>query len=210
MNFWFRAQLYDLFKLIVALILLLIFLFLLLWMPPSGARQPAPIMATLPSQPSVPTDSPTATFIPPTETFALTITASPVPAETQLPTLTPTIVPSPTESPVPEITSTPAPAAETGEDTNGCESVTLSQLQAGMQATIVRYLNFRSSPGFLDNWILTNAPGTQVEILGGPECTRYEGGGLYLWWQIRLPDGQIGWSAEASASGAFYFMEPAP
>jgi hypothetical protein len=49
-----------------------------------------------------------------------------------------------------------------------------------------------------------------VEILGGPECTRYEGGATYLWWQIKLPNGQVGWSAEASASGAFYFMEPAP
>jgi hypothetical protein len=32
--------------------------------------------------------------------------------------------------------------------------------------------------------------------------------GAYIWWQIKLPDGQIGWSAEASQQGAFYFMEP--
>jgi hypothetical protein len=75
---------------------------------------------------------------------------------------------------------------------------------------ILRYLNFRSSPGFTNNWILTNAPGTQVEIMGGPECTRNDGGGAYRWWQIKLPDGRVGWSAEASASGAFYFMEPIP
>jgi len=29
-----------------------------------------------------------------------------------------------------------------------------------------------------------------------------------LWWQIKLPNGLTGWSAEASAFGKFYFMEP--
>jgi len=77
-----------------------------------------------------------------------------------------------------------------------------------MQAVIQRRLNFRSSPGIMNNWIKTNLPGTLVEVIGGPECTRYKNGGAYLWWQIRLPDGQVGWSAEASAFGAFYFMEP--
>jgi hypothetical protein len=79
-----------------------------------------------------------------------------------------------------------------------------------MKATIVRRLNFRSSPGIFNNWIFTNNPNTEVEIIGGPSCTRYQNGGAYLWWQIKLPDGQIGWSAEASAFGAFYFMEPKP
>ena len=77
-----------------------------------------------------------------------------------------------------------------------------------MRATITRYLNFRSSPGIANNWIWTNVPGTQVEIIGGPECTQYQGGGSYMWWQIKLPDGREGWSAEASASGTFYFLEP--
>jgi len=77
-----------------------------------------------------------------------------------------------------------------------------------MKATILRRLNFRSSPGIRNNWIKTNLPGTRVDILGGPECTLYKNGGAYLWWRIELPDGQIGWSAEASAFGRFYFMEP--
>jgi hypothetical protein len=89
-----------------------------------------------------------------------------------------------------------------------CAAVSRSQIQVGLQAIIQRRLNFRSSPGIQNNWILTNLPGTQVEVIGGPECTRYKNGGAYLWWQIKLPDGQIGWSAEASAFGAFYFMEP--
>lgn len=76
-----------------------------------------------------------------------------------------------------------------------------------MQATIVRTLNFRSSPGIGDNWLLTNHPGTQVEIVNGPVCWPYFVG-AYVWWQIRLPDGRLGWSAEASLHGTFYFMEP--
>jgi hypothetical protein len=75
-----------------------------------------------------------------------------------------------------------------------------------MNATILRRLNFRSSPGIRDNWLLTNIPGTQVEVIGGPECVPYWTG-AYQWWQIRLPDGREGWSAEGSVHGAFYFME---
>jgi len=97
---------------------------------------------------------------------------------------------------------------EIPSEQNICEAISRSQLQVGMKATIVRQLNFRSSPGILYNWILTNNPNTQVEIVGGPTCTRYQNGGAYLWWQIKLPNGLIGWSAEASAFGAFYFMEP--
>jgi hypothetical protein len=97
---------------------------------------------------------------------------------------------------------------EIPSEQNICEAISRSQLQVGMKATIVRQLNFRSSPGILYNWILTNNSNTQVEIVGGPTCTRYQNGGAYLWWQIKLPNGLIGWSAEASAFGAFYFMEP--
>jgi hypothetical protein len=70
-------------------------------------------------------------------------------------------------------------------------------------------LNFRSSPGIQNNWLLTNIPGTKVEVIGGPECTPHSIG-AYVWWQIKLPDGQIGWSAEASQYGSFYFLEPIP
>jgi len=190
-----RAPVYDLFKLIVAIILLLFSLFLLIWTRPTGTRQPPLIPETLTPLPSTPT-------VVPASTETLPPTSSP----TNTPTLTSTPIPSPTESPVPE--TLPTPIVEIPSDTNVCEAISRSQLQVGMKATIVRPLNFRSSPGILNNWILTNVPNTQVEIIGGPACTRYEKGGAYLWWQIRLPDGQIGWSAEASAFGKFYFMEP--
>jgi hypothetical protein len=46
-----------------------------------------------------------------------------------------------------------------------------------------------------------------VRVVGGPECVPYWTG-AYLWWQIQLPDGREGWSAEGSLHGSFYFMEP--
>jgi hypothetical protein len=78
----------------------------------------------------------------------------------------------------------------------------------GMQAAILRRLNFRSSPGIRNNWVRTNTPGTSVEVVGGPKCIPHLAG-AYVWWQIQLPDGNIGWSAEGSIHGTFYFMEPA-
>ena len=79
-----------------------------------------------------------------------------------------------------------------------------------MKAVILHRLNFRSSPGLLDNLLWTNPPGAQVEVIGGPACLLNASGGSYLWWQIKLADGSVGWSAEASAFGGFYFMKPAP
>lgn len=212
MNLSSRAPFYDLFKLIVALILLLIFLFLLTWMRPSQVRQPDDLLIKTSTPPSsTETIPPTSPVVPSSPTaFSPTETLIPTasPTTTAQPTLSPTTVPLLTESPSPE--TIPSPSAEILEETNVCEAVTRSQLQIGMRATIVRYLNFRSSPGVSNNWILTNVPGTQVEIVGGPACTQYQAGGSYLWWQIKLPHGLVGWSAEASASSAFYFMEPTP
>jgi len=211
MNTASRAPLYDLIKLIVAIILFLFFLFLLFLTPPTPA-EPGVTTSPLPFTPSAtlntsPTVVPASSIaLPPTTTPVPTATALPSPSATSLPTLTATPIPAVTGSPVPE--TLPTPIVEIPSDQNVCEAVSRSQLQVGMKADIVRYLNFRSSPGILNNWVLTNLPGIQVEIIGGPTCTRYQNGGAYLWWQIKLPNGMIGWSAEASAFGAFYFMEP--
>ena len=210
-----RAPLYDLFKLVVAIILVLLFLFLLFSNRSSQARQlqaTDPTMTPLPSTPSTTlTASPTvvpasSTSAPLTATLIPTNTSTPIPSPTNLPTLTPTALPQVTESPVPE--TLPTPIVEIPADANTCEAISHSQLQVGMQAAVVQTVNFRSSPGIFNNWIKTNLPNTQVEVIGGPSCTRYENGGAYLWWQVKLPDGRIGWSAEASAFGKFYFMEP--
>ncbi len=215
MNTSARAPFYDLFKLIVAIILLLIFVFLLLSNRSSPAHQiqvidptttqpPATPAASLKASPTIApassTSAPLAATLVPSNTPALT------PSPTNLPTHTFTALPQVTETPVPE--TLPTPIVEIPADTKTCESISHSQLQVGMQAAVVQTVNFRSSPGIFNNWIKTNLPNTQVEIVGGPSCTRYENGGAYLWWQVKLPDGRIGWSAEASAFGKFYFMEP--
>lgn len=203
-----HAPFYDLFKLIVAIILLLIFLFLLRISPGASPESissistptPVPPTETITSTPSAipvtPSPTQTSTSIPSTNT--------PVPVDTPTQTSAPS---QPTETPVPETSTSPTPAVESPSDSEMC-GLAPPQLQVGMKATIQRRLNFRSSPGIMNNWVLTSNPGTQVEVVGGPTCTRYQNGVAYLWWQIKLPNGSVGWSAEASAYGYVYFMEP--
>lgn len=208
-----RSPGYDLFKLMVAILLLILFLFLLRRSPSQAVGSSSTLFPThgiaTPSRPPAvteerltanPTDVPASPTSP-----ALTSTPSaiPLPTEANEPTLT--ILPSPTGT---SVTEPPAsPIAETPV-ASACDAADArSRLQIGTNATILRRLNFRSSPGIRDNWILTNIPGTQVEIIGGPECLPYWAG-AYMWWQIQLPDGRVGWSAEGSLHGSFYFIEP--
>lgn len=206
---------YDLFKLIVAILLLLIFLFLTLWMPstqPPQALLPSITADTVQATPTVAAviSSPTATStsVPSTSTPIATNTSqpeTPSPTETGEPTQEPAPTPIPTETPSLEPST---PVAENSPGESVCTATTRTQLQVGMKAVIQHRLNFRSSAGINNNRLSTNPPGTQVEVIGGPACTVYENGSSYLWWQIKLPNGEIGWSAEASAFGGFYFMEP--
>ncbi len=57
--------------------------------------------------------------------------------------------------------------------------------------------------------IQTNPINTQAEVIGGPVCTPV-GDRVYKWWQIRLPDGTEGWSAESQLNNPSYFLEPIP
>jgi cytoskeletal protein RodZ len=194
---------YDLFKLIVSILLLLIFLFLTLWMPstqvpqsmlPYGTPLPARSTPTTVSAISFPTS--TSTSIPSTTTNTPQATPSPTETSEQPPS------PSPTPEP------TPPPVVENPSNESACPATSQTQLQVGMKAIIRHRLNFRASAGIHNNRLSTNPPGMQVDVIGGPECTAYQNGSSYLWWQIKLPNGDIGWSAEASAFGGFYFMEP--
>ena len=215
-----RATGYDLFKLIVAILLLILFL-LLSWrqaprtaIPQSESPTFTPPASTG-TQSSMPgaasaTSSPQAalTSITPAEAANSipSATGTNTPPPTSAPSDTPAPLPSPTDSPVIESTGTPIAGVPSIVDV--CEAATSrSRVQTGRNATILRRLNFRSSAGIRNNWLLTNIPGTKVEVVGGPECIPHHTG-AYLWWQIRLPDGRIGWSAEASLHGSFYFMEP--
>ncbi|HNQ93570.1 MAG TPA: hypothetical protein PKK96_04830 [Anaerolineales bacterium] len=202
------APLYDLFKLVVAIILLLIFLFFYLnWKGSRGTQESVSFVSTSTPHPSTQTPSPAPTGIPAAVSsteISTPIVATNTPMLADTPTQTPTTEPS-SGSPTPE--TSPTLIVENPSDAEAC-SLLPPQLQVGIKATIKRRLNFRSSPGISNNWILTNIPNTQVDVIGGPVCTRYENGVAYLWWQIKLPDGSVGWSAEASALGAVYFMEP--
>jgi len=205
-----RATSYDLFKLIVAILLLILF-FLLNRRP---TTQSSTLMSTLNAKPTIVPVSSTPISLTSTSIPILTPTATNIAASTQtpLPSPTTTEISAPTATPLPPPSTTPVsspstPIAERPAAT-ACDAASLhSRLQAGMSATILRRLNFRSSPGIQNNWLLTNNPGTKVEVIGGPECIPHSIG-AYVWWQIKLPDGQIGWSAEASQQGMFYFIEP--
>jgi len=184
---------YDLFKLIVAIVLLLIFLCLFLWAAKPNTTPPLDV---------TPLSTLTLTSAPATQAFTATSTIVPPPTNTQ----TSLPVNTPTNTPVPTTTTTPSD--ETNTDVSVCEAIAKSQLAVGMTAIINQRLNFRSSPGIYNNRISTSAPGTKAEIIGGPTCTTYKNRGVYLWWQIKLPNGLTGWSAEASIYGTFYFMGP--
>lgn len=50
-----------------------------------------------------------------------------------------------------------------------------------------------------------------MEVVGGPVCTirnTAEGTKAYLWWKVRMDNGQEGWSAEAPLIDPIYFLEP--
>jgi uncharacterized protein YgiM (DUF1202 family) len=82
-----------------------------------------------------------------------------------------------------------------------------SRLTPGQSAKVMAPLYLRSSPGIQNNWLGTIQEGTIVEILGNPACIPFADG-AYVWWQVKLADGTIGWSAEGTLSGKFYFLEP--
>jgi hypothetical protein len=67
----------------------------------------------------------------------------------------------------------------------------------------------RSDPSITAPILRTNPTGTQVDLIGGPVCTRVQDH-AYLWWQIRLPDGAEGWSAESQLNERSYLLEPIP
>jgi Bacterial SH3 domain len=83
-----------------------------------------------------------------------------------------------------------------------------SQLKVGDTAKIMHHVNLRTLPSLRNRIILVLKPGAQVEILDGPRVTRFGNGTRYTWWQVKIPGGLTGWSAELSVCRQFYFMEP--
>jgi len=211
---------YDLFKLIVAVILTIILIFLLLQesrlryaalsltVTASSLTERA-VLPTMTSPPltvstSTPLPPPTSTELVPTQSTPVestpteSIATEPVPTE-----LIPTEQPPPIES----IPTEQVPAS----DPNQCPA-NPTRLQAGAAVRVLDWLNFRTGPGLHYEIQRTNRPGTELEVIGGPVCT-VRGGEpprAYLWWNVRMEDGQEGWSAEAPLNFPNYFLEPNP
>jgi hypothetical protein len=205
---------FDTFKLIVALILLALILVLVLQKPSieptsrAGQGTQVGVVASTQAPPS------------PTSTIAL-----PTPTLTFQPSLTPTLVlPTATLAPLPTLIPTQAPPAATPASaaqpaptetpqlpsaTGDCPLAQPSRLAVGKQALVITNLNLRQDAGMDKPVIRIILPDSKVEIIGGPICTPYQDG-AYLWWNMKTTDGGTGWSAEASLSDSFYFLQPIP
>ena len=214
---------YDLFKLIVAVILTIILILLLLQesrlhyagLSITDTASSPTEKAALSTTTSQPLPDSTSTAIP------LLTSTGPIPTHTPLVESTPTVLNS-TEPTLVESTPTESSPIETptesvptqpisASDTKQCPA-NPTRLQAGATVRVLDWLNFRTGPGLQYEVQRTNRPGTELEVIDGPVCT-VKGSDpprAYLWWSVRMKDGREGWSAEAPLNYPNYFLEPAP
>ncbi len=178
--------------------------------------------ATFTSSPSSTSSATLTVTTTPTETVADTATTTPSSTPTASPSLTRTvtITASATATATPSITpSLTATRTPTALPTNTPfllpgPTATSAFLCPGKPASIVS-VGIRARTTFIDGTTtrLRAAPdgevveglpeGFEIDIVGGPICTN-----TFTWWQVRIPDGTIGWMAEADAER--YYIEPAP
>lgn len=194
---------YDLFKLIVAVILTIILIVLLLR---ERDRQFASLAMNA-------TQAAVAEVLAPTATFPAvpTSTAAPETTETSSAELPVTETPAVVEATATEAVATELPPADPQTDSNASECpANPTRIQAGVTVRVLDWLNFRSGPGLGNTVQHTNRPGTEMEVIGGPVCTPQGGNPpkAYLWWNVRMSDGHEGWSAEAPLNFPNYFLEP--
>lgn len=208
---------YDLFKLIVTIVLIVILLLMLLRGCASLPAAPAPVeqnvtpdlteappsfVETEVTSLAVESETPTVPAATATDvTEPSTATAMPTDSEPA-----PTATAAPTEA-EPVSTEAPTAAVEAASAGDSCNTSVPSRLSVGERAQVVQRLNMRSDASITAPILGTNPIGTEVEIIGGPVCTPV-GDNAYLWWQIRLPDGSEGWSAEAPLKDPIYLLEP--
>lgn len=201
---------YDLFKLIVAIILTIILIFLLLEerdrrnavldVSPVPTVTELVILSTVTQSPLDP--SPSLTQQP--ATLSPTETPSPEPTATDITAPEP----PPTETAVVEVQPQPTESVQTS-DPNQCPA-NPTRIQAGMTVKVLDWLNFRTGPDLHYEIQHTNSPGTQMAVIGGPVCTVWydDPPRAYLWWNVKMEDGREGWSAEAPINFPNYFLEP--
>ncbi len=186
---------YDLFKLIVAVILTIILIILLLQ---ESQRRFASLDMTETERAVLPTMTP-----PPLPTPTLTLPAT----QTEIPpTATPTVEATPTQTTPAETTPS---VLFPSSDPNECPSHP-TRIQVGYTVFVQDWLYFRTGPGLNYSIQHTNRPGTEMEVIGGPVCT-VKGDDppkAYLWWNVRMKDGREGWSAEAPLNFPNYFLGP--
>lgn len=200
---------YDLFKLIVALILAAILILMLL----RGC-------ATNPAAPVVVANTITATAVAlqPTTVVVTPATSAPIVEARPTPTALPPTATNTPESTAPTATATPeaaqpievTPAAETATSVPvyaSCNTTAPSKLKVGDKARALRRLNMRSQPDIKASILQVNPTDRQVDIISGPVCQPM-GAHAYQWWQIRLANGMEGWSAETPLNEGGYFLEP--
>lgn len=213
MNQAVNASRYDLFKAIIALILLMI----LIWLFLNGTGQPAPALSVPLLTNEVDLSLGQATASPPSSVSSSNPTPNSETAETEIsipsapaavaataPASTlPTSTPEPTSGPSPTET---APVAADQHQVD-CPLALATRLKVGERAVVVTNLNMRTEAGITKKLIRTNPAGTELTIIGGPVCEAYEAG-AYLWWQVQRADEENGWSAEGSLTDQFYFLEP--
>ncbi len=203
---------YDLFKLIVAVILTIILILLLLresrgrfaglnLTAAAPSETESVVLPTMTSQPSpFPTSTPTPILLP--------TSTEPIPIGPTLVEPTPTEL-IPTEEPPPtgSVPTQPIPVS----DPNECPSAP-SHIQVGDKVRVLNWLYFRTGAGLNSPITLVNKPGTEMDVIGGPLCTirikTGEESKAYLWWYVRMKDGREGWSAEAPLNDPDYLLEP--
>ena len=192
-------QAYDTFKLVIAAVLVIILMLLFFRPSPQVEISPTPLILR-------PTEVSTKTL---TRTGTSTMTLTAVPTGTLTPTLTAssTWTPPPTATMAASFTPSATFTPTLTPTRDICSLALKSRLALGKIALVKTNLNFRVAPGLDQRLILANLVNTRLEIIGGPVCTPYLNS-AYMWWEVRRPDGSTGWSAEGSATGNYYFLEP--
>jgi len=194
---------YDLFKLIVAVLLTILLIFLLLR---ENQLEYASLELKSTEMALLPTPSPRAPL--PTSTPPATQAATEVSTPSQAPVTT-TAVPKETPTEQPPAVETPAPQDGQSNQPVNCPS-NPTRIQNGDNVRVLDWLNFRLGPGLNYPIQNTNKPGTEMAVIGGPVCTikaDHPPRG-YLWWNVKTKDGREGWSAEAPLNFPNYFLEP--
>ncbi len=203
---------YDLFKLTVAVILTIILIILLL--RDRDARFASLGITPAATMESIPVLTPTSRAAP-TQMVALPTKVpeggEPTPAPIVEPTSAAVVEPTPQPSPTNMPSDGGAAELQPASDVLECPSKP-TRIRVGSAVRVASWLYFRAAPGLGKPILLTNKPGTEMDVIGGPLCTQFddEPPKAYLWWNLRMKNGREGWSAEAPLNSPGYFLEPLP